>query len=890
MSRTVTSINSSWEFFRGDKPGADTAWQRVNLPHCWNSRDLPEAGTALAPIAASAAAGFAGYGSTEGRDYYRGVGWYRKVLPPLTLDDGQRVCLRFEGANQDATVMVNGTRVGEHLGGYTAFTIDLTEALSAESENLLEVRLSNAHNDAVPPVGGDLGHFGGIYRPVWLIRTGPVHFDLSHYGSDGVYWRTPEVSRESARLALRARIVNHARTERDVTWATDILASDGELVATLTSEAVLAPDGACTVLDQETVISRPCLWSPDTPHVYRIRHRIADTHTGEELDTVHSPLGFRSFDIDPARGLFLNGEHCFLRGVGRHQDYPGLGYAVPVETLRADTRTIKRMGANAMRSHYPLCDDIYDECDRAGLIVWAKIPVMDQMNESDEFLRNARTMFTELILQAGRHPSILIWGYACEILGGADWFWPKPPDPAKLARHFDRAVHFCRDLDALARELDPQRLTCNDFHGDPNPQWYRETGLTEVNDINGWNVYHGWYHRSLDEVASWLEQTRAYAPSRPYILAEFGAGVDQRIHAHEPTIFDMSPEYSHAFHETYREVARKLPWLAGVFIWTWSDFQRTSLGDTMGHLNNKGMLTNDRCPKDAFYQYQAWWGAEPMVHISGHANCRRAGIASEDGTLSESVRVYSNEAQVTLEINGVDLGRKRIVDGTAEWRCGLHDGVNRLVARGETQTDMVSVKADVFPRDLRQWRRADQALCINVGQSRCAYTDPLTDRVWMPDREYGAGGYGHVDGRYFRSWPAMLAWDGIREGVSRHIRGTHDQAVFQTFLVGVTEYRVDLADGRYEVTLLFCEPFDAATRGGSSVDHGADESGSRVFDVSLQGATAIERLDCAAQYGELSAISESFDVDIDGGQGLRVGLAPVKGLPVLSGLSVVRVS
>lgn len=889
MSRTISSLNSSWEFHRGDTPAPDAAWQRVNLPHCWNSRDLPEAGTALAPIAAGAAAGFAGYGTTEGRGYYRGVGWYRTTLPALPSAPGQRVYARFDGANQDAVVFVNGTQVGTHLGGYTSFTVDCTTALSTSGPNRLDVRVSNAHNDAVPPIGGDLGHFGGIYRPVWLIRTGLVHFDLSHYGSDGVLWRTPGVGEEQARLVLQARMVNHDGAERPVAWTAEIIDPAGETVATLSTDAVLGPDGACTIMTNETVVERPLLWSPDTPHLYRIRHRTVDTHTHTVLDTVETPLGFRSFSIDGDRGFFLNGEHCFLRGVGRHQDYAGLGYAVPVDTLVTDTRAVKSMGANAMRGHYPFADPVYAECDRVGLLVWAKIPVMDKMNESDAFLENARTMFTELILQAGNHPSIVIWGYACEILGDADWFWPKPQDPRKLARHFDRAVHFCRDLEQLARELDPQRLTCNDFHSDPSPAWYRDTGLTQVNDCNGWNIYHGWYHRSLDELESWLRETRSYAPSRPYILAELGAGVDERIHAHEPTVFDMSPEYAHELHRHYHEVTRKLPWLAGVFIWTWSDFQRTSLGDCMGHLNNKGMVTNDRRPKDAYYQYRAWWNPQPMVRIAGHANPRRAGIAAADGTLHERVRVYSSEDQVELTVNGIGQGARDVVDGCVEWACALRDGANRLVARSEHDTDMVTVDVDLFPRDLRQWRRADQTLCINVGQCRCSYTDTWTGRVWMPDREYAPGGYGHVDGRYFRSWPDMVAWDGIRDGVNRHVKGTADQPVFQSFLVGVTDYRADLPRGRYAVTLLFCEPFDAETRLGARVPHGADRGGARVFDVKVQGTTVIEGLDCASRYGELSAVSETTIVDIDDDRGLCVELVPLRGLPVLNGLSVSRV-
>ena len=186
-----------------------------------------------------------------------------------------------------------------------------------------------------------------------------------------------------------------------------------------------------------------------------------------------------------------------MRGVGRHQDFEALGYATPAATLAEDTRMIKTMGANAMRSHFPHGAAVYDTCDQHGLLVWAKIPVMDKMNESQEFLENSREMFLEMIHQLGHHPSIILWGYCCEILGDADWFWEKPQDPERLKEHFEAALRFCKSLDDLAKEVDPARPTCNDFHTDPNPQWYRETGLTEVNDVNSWNIYHGWYHENL---------------------------------------------------------------------------------------------------------------------------------------------------------------------------------------------------------------------------------------------------------------------------------------------------------------------------------------------------------------------------------------------------------
>lgn len=729
---------------------------------------------------------------------------------------------------------MNDHPVGSHFGGYTAFQFDITDALRPGVDNRLRVLVSNAHNPDVAPIGGDLGHFGGIYRLVWLITLDETYFDMGFHGSAGVFWETPLVSPERAQLRLTARLTHEGSRSRRVVWEAVVVDAEGQSVVRVCSDALLAP-GQTESLSMATEIAHPRRWAPAHPHLYTVWHTLRDAATGALLDELSTPLGLRDFRIDAQSGFFLNGERCFLRGVGRHQDYDGLGYATPLATLVADTRQIREMGANAMRSHYPHAGAVYAECDRSGLIVWAKIPVMDQMAESEAFLQNARAQLAEMIQQLRNHPSIVFWGYHCEILGGADWFWPKPQDPARLEQHFRAARRFCEELEADCKALDPGRITLNDAHSDPNPQWYRDAGLLRINDANSWNIYHGWYHRNLSEVKSWLEETRAFAPERPYILAEFGAGTDPRIHSREPSIFDMSPEYADRFHRVYRDAIRDLPWLAGIFIWTWSDFQRSSLGDCMLHINNKGMVDAARRPKDAYFQYQAWWTTAPMVHIAGHARTLRAGFADRQGRLTETIRVYSNQPEVELLLDGASLGLRGPVDGAAEWSLAWGPGRQQLLARAGTACDCLQTEVCIYPADLRAWDAPGAELCINAGQSRCDVHDPLTRRVWLADRPYaGPGTCGHVGGRTFTSWPDMAAWNGIREGTNRHIRGGDLQSVFQTFLIGLSSFRADVPCGMYEVELRFAEPFDRATRCGSRVPHGCDAKGERIFDVRIQ--------------------------------------------------------
>src|SRR5271166_205943 len=145
--RQIVNINRDWKFKLGDYPGAeavtyaDAAWDPVNLPHSFSISYF------------------------QWKDFYVGYGWYRKHLDIYPQWASKRIYLEFDGAFQDAEVYVNGTRIGEHKGGFTGFTMDITTALHS-GDNLLAVRLNNNWNAQIEPRSGDHNFMGGIYRNV----------------------------------------------------------------------------------------------------------------------------------------------------------------------------------------------------------------------------------------------------------------------------------------------------------------------------------------------------------------------------------------------------------------------------------------------------------------------------------------------------------------------------------------------------------------------------------------------------------------------------------------------------------------------------------------------------------------------------------------------------
>jgi len=191
-ARTVVTLAEGWRFRQDDKlsgaeaPGfADADWQQVSVPHSWNrvGTYLPSAPNRL---------------NTPDRvNKTQGVGWYRLMFtPPASAFGGRRAWLEFDAASRIASVWLNGQLLGEHKGGYSRFRLDATQALRPDGPNLLVVRTDNSKPAVgsstadVLPLAGDFFVPGGLYRPVRLIATGPVHLEMLDFGGPGVYATT----------------------------------------------------------------------------------------------------------------------------------------------------------------------------------------------------------------------------------------------------------------------------------------------------------------------------------------------------------------------------------------------------------------------------------------------------------------------------------------------------------------------------------------------------------------------------------------------------------------------------------------------------------------------------------------------------------------------------
>jgi beta-galactosidase len=827
-ARPTYTINDNWRFSENDPAGAekrataDADWKIVNIPHTWNERDAFD----------------------DTPDYRRGAGWYRKELSLSSALKNKRIFLYFEGANQTAEVYVNEKFVGRHIGGYSAFSFDVTDFVNFTEANLVAVKVDNSFNPDIPPLTADFTFYGGIYRDVWLLATDSVHLKVTDFASPGVQISTPELSEKSGAVRIAGTVVNADEKAKTIEVINSIVDADGKEIISAGSKLEIKPKSEAVFRQTTRPVANPRLWSPENPYLYSVKTRLSEN--GKVLDEITNPLGFRWFSFDGEKGFSLNGKAVKLRGANRHQDYQGLGNALPDALHVRDMELMKEAGYNFVRlAHYPQDPSVLQAADRLGLMIWEETPLVNYITISEAFNENSARMVREMIRQHRNHPSVIMWGYMNEI-----YLRVPKENEANIKKE---TVKLARALNELAKTEDPTRPTTIAFHGS---EVYNTEGLGDIADLTGWNLYSGWYSREFADFGKFLDQQHARYPKRPLIISEYGANSDLRLHSLNPRRFDSTTEYQRLFHESYLEQINARPFIAGQAIWNEYDFGAELRGENMPHVNNKGMFTYDRKPKDVHYFYKANYSAGPVLHIAATDWKYRAGTDSAPQNLD----VYSNLAEVELFLNGASLGKKKPnAIKKATWEVTFVDGVNYLRAEGAKDNILQIDAAEIYYK--RVTVKADE-IAVNVGSNAQFIDESKT--VWLADAPYQKGGFGFLG----TDAPAQYGSQN-----DKNVIGTEDDPLFQTMQEGLTAYRFDVAEDMYEVELKFAE-----TK--------FQKAGERVFDVKINGLTLLEKLDLVKEAGYQKAFTKKFRIAAK--DGILVEFAAAQGKTVLSGIRIRR--
>lgn len=646
-NRVDTPLTGVWKFNLGDVNGAqaanfnDSSWSNITLPHTWNNLD-----------------------GQDGGSYTRGIGWYRIHFTPPVSQSGRRFFVQFDAAFLVTDVYVNGTQVGEHQGGFTAFRYDITGLLNVGADNVIAVKVNSSWKAGIGPISGGYTMCGGLYRMAHIICTDPVHARMGDSCNTGVYITPTNVTSTSANLSILTGMWNDGGTAQTVTVNSVIVDATNTVVTTLSSTQTVAAYSGwnCT---QNTTIANPHLWNGvASPYLYHVYTEIR-TPAGA-TDVVVNPLGFRSFSVSPSAGFTLNGTHYDLHGVNKHQEQWNKGWAVTDADQDRDISLITDMGATGIRlCHYPHPQHTYDLCDQTGLIVWSEIPNINNISTDPNYLPNMTQQLTEMIKQNYNHPSICFWSLANEITTN--------PDPTSLLQ----------SLNTTAHNLDSTRLTTLASVLEPSD------ASNKITDITAYNRYYGWYYNPPSYFDGWLDYVHTNNPTMSLGISEYGGGGSLYVHTSNPVQKDHSEEYQAYLHENNWNTLSSRPWSWCKFVWVGMDFalDNWSEGDSVGR-NDKGLISADRqTMKDAYYYYKAVWSKSPFVYITGRRFNNRPGQ-------SRTVKVYSNATTVELIMNGYSQGTRTSTNGVFTWNITLWPYGNTVTANavigGKTYTDSVN--------------------------------------------------------------------------------------------------------------------------------------------------------------------------------------------------------
>ncbi len=639
---------TEWKFKKGtvynafQKDFDSTSWEEIKVPHTYSMDAINEVG------------------------YYRGQAWYRsRVRIPESMG-GQRIFIRFEAVGHDSKVFVNGKEIGAHIGGYSAFCYEITDAVTADHDAILAIHVTNEPNFKRIPVNDKLFNiYGGIYRPVQIFSTPKTAIDPTYYASSGVFVALKEKNKSNARIEVRTHIAASDTSNKRSKIEYHIFNRDKKLLASVTKDIYLSATD--TVITEPINIENPIYWNGrKNPYLYTVK--VAIISDGKK-DEIHQSFGLKTFKIDAQKGSYLNDAPYRMYGVCMHQEWKQYGPALKGEHHIKDMEMVDEIGATTLRlSHYQHSDITYQQADEKGILVWAEIPYVHDYSgrEGD----NAKQQLRELILQNYNHPSIYVWGLWNEVRA-----YQSSEEPCVSLTH---------ELKKIAHDLDPTRLTTSASDRG------MESNMGNITDLQAWNKYYGWYYGYYKDMATWLDESHKKYPDIALGISEYGIGGNifqqdsTRLEKPSGNYFPESEQTK--YHEITWPIIKDRPFVWSSFVWNMFDF---SVGGWnrggIPNLNHKGLVTYDRAvKKDAFYFYKANWSDEPVLYITERRNSIRT-------AKNIDIKVYTNLPEVTLFINEKKIAKEKLTSDTSTMvfkNVSLSKGENTIKITAKYQKEV----------------------------------------------------------------------------------------------------------------------------------------------------------------------------------------------------------
>ena len=646
-NRVVISLDGRWQFRHGNGTLRD-----ATVPAPWQAqfRDLR---------------------------HTSGQATYAKRFARPAGSAGKQVVLRFGAVSYLATVRLNGVEVARHEGGYLPFDCTLPPDLLADT-NLIEVDclLPDAEPNAAGIDFAEIPHgkqswygpIGGIWQSVTLELRDPAHLVHCAVVAD------LDSGRVDVGLTLSPGAVGRGAV-------VSVVAPDGAIVARQ-AVTVQATDTRCTLTVADV---RP--WSPDAPHLYRLRVEL-------DHDSTDHVFGFRSIRIDKGR-ILLNGQPFYMRAA-LDQDYYPEGICTPpsLEFLEDQLRKAKELGLNMLRCHIKVPDPRYYEvADRLGMLIWTEIPNVGHFTAASA--RRMIDTMAGILHRDGNHPCIVIWTLINEDWGTRlsedathrDWLrqtfdWLKAKDPTRLVCDNSPCsgnFHVKSDLDDFHfyRSVPERRAEwdqwCAEFAARPafgySPYGDAERSGEEpliVSEMGVWGLPQPSQVTLNGAEPWWMETGQAWGDGAAYphgIQARYDGLRLNTVFGRFENFIDQAQWYQFANLKYEIEVMRSWPQIMGYVITEFTDV----------HWESNGLLDMNRNPR--------------VFHA-------RFGAINADVVIVPDVARYSGWAGQDFAFGlGVATGGRVLGDAVLHWQAG--DGLGGQVAVPATGAVSLAALGDV---------------------------------------------------------------------------------------------------------------------------------------------------------------------------------------------------
>lgn len=624
--RDTISINCGWQFHRGDvkniselksTQGGDDV---VNLPHDfligqdWVAPDASER-----PDNSDAGSNVRSRLSPRGFKEM-GIGWYRYELTPKAEWKGKRIVLDFQGIMLVGDVYLNGQRVGGTDYGYLGFDIDLSKLLKWGQVNEIIVKA-----DTGKPNNSRWYTGGGLFRDVNLIVTDKNLYFPRH----PLFIRTVN----NKEIKIRANILNLQKTKKpQIPVEVKILNAEGKVVTQQKSDLHFNAKWRDREYELPSIsLEDAKLWSPDSPYLYTAEVTLYDNE-GNIVDQIREPFGIRTIEMNPEKGLLVNGKKVLLKGYANHHTLGALGAAAYPRAIEKRLKLMKEFGMNHIRtSHNPYSEDFLKLCDKYGILVVDELYdkwLTQYAGGRVEWESLWQKDIPEWVKRDRNHPSVILWSLGNELqqysnLPFNDWGVTAYKLQKELLHRYDDTRLTTVAMHPRYRNLETDSIPAD---------------LAVATEVNSYNYRYMYFPGDMKRYP------------------------EKTFYQSEASVAAMGPN----FYEMDRDK------VLGLAYWGAIDY----LGESMGWPVkgwNQGVFDLSLQPKPDAYFVKSMFSEEPVVHIGiiekSGGNIQWNGINVSAGKLSEnwnreagekvSLYTYTNGDEVELFLNGKSLGVKK---------------------------------------------------------------------------------------------------------------------------------------------------------------------------------------------------------------------------------------